>query len=32
MQGEGKGIEQAGVTEFHRISFTLLDPQLKIQF
>ena len=31
-QEHRKGIEQAGVTEFHRISFTLLDPQLKIQF
>ena len=27
-QEHRKGIEQAGVTEFHRISFTLLDPQL----
>ena len=31
-QEQRKGIEQAGVTEFNRISFTLLDPQLKIQF
>ena len=31
-QEHRKGIEQAGVTEFHRTSFTLLDPQLKIQF
>ena len=31
-QEHRKGIEQAGVTEFHRISFNLLDPQLKIQF
>ena len=31
-QEHRKGIEQAGVTESHRISFTLLDPQLKIQF
>lgn len=27
-----KGIEEAGISEFHRTSFTLLDPQLKIQF
>ena len=31
-QEHRKGIEQAGVTEFHRTSFTLLDSQLKIQF
>ena len=31
-QEHRKGIEQAGVTEFHRISFTLLDSQLKINF
>lgn len=31
-QEHRKGIEQAGITEFHRTSFTLLDPQLKIQF
>lgn len=26
------GIETDGITEFHRTSFTLLNPQLKIQF
>lgn len=26
------GIETSGPTSFHRLSFTLLDPQLKIQF
>ena len=31
-QEHRKGIAQAGVTEFHRTSFTLLDSQLKIQF
>ena len=31
-QEHRNGIDQAGVKEFYLISFTLLDPQLKIQF